>query len=276
MNVIKDLLRKKSTESSAPAVEPDKSPPKPANILEQTVNDALPIPVQLKKTEDQLRLESLQTMAYLEAAREEKGNFCLTLGEGDERTVLLVAPVEGAKAEDLVKSDFGRADYTFAVTRTDYVLLTARGPRRISFSQTDPNPLYQGNELKERNEKVTQDEGKFKRIVDQLAKKGEVHLKNSGYSEYRSEYNGMEDVDVDLSIGIPGSTADRDNFKKNTKREGRAQFSNSNDSGIITDDATPLQAIKNSLNSVQSPLRAKMVDARAQIQSVGAIRQGLE
>lgn len=277
MNVLRDLLRKKSTEPQEPVIEPDKSPPKPENVLEQTVNEALPIPVQLKKTEDQLRQESLRTMGFLEAAREEKGNFCLTLGEGDKRAVLLVAPVKGVKTEDFIKGEDGLADFTFAVTRTDYVLLTAEGPRRISFSQADdPNPLYQGNKLKERNEKATQDEGKFNGIVNQLSKKGQVNLINSGYQEYRSEYNGRESVDVTLSIGIPGSTADQDNFRRRTKREEKDKFSKSNNSGVITDDATSLQAIKNSLDSVQSPLQAKMADTRAQIQSVSAIRQGLK
>lgn len=273
MNILKDLLRGKSTEPQAPVIEPDKPSPKPANALEQTVNEALPVPVQLKKTEDQLRQESLQTMTYLEAARKEKGNFCLTLGEGDERAVLLAAPVEGIKVEDFVKSK-GMPDYTYTATRTDYVLLTAKGPRRISFLQFDPSPLYQeGKLLKSHNDQETQEEGKFRKIIDQLVKKGEVNPRNGKYQEWMS---GNGDVEVTFSIDIPGSTSSSDNFRRHTTCRRENEFVNFNVSGVITDDATPVQALRNSLNSVQSPLQARMASARAQIESVNALKQGLK
>ena len=272
MSSLRDLFQSKPKEPQAPVVEPLKSPPKPANDLEQIAYDAPPVVSQLRKTEDQLRQDALQTMTYLEAAREEKGNFCLTLGGGDKRAILLVAPVEGIKAEDFVKNGQG-AGYTHAVTRTDYVLLTAEGPRRISFSRVDSSPLYSGDKLKTRNNSATLEEERFKGIVDRLVKKGEVDLKYSMYQEWPV---GEGDIDFNLSIGIPGSKSDSDKLHINSRRYKNNDFVNSCISGVITDDVTIAQALKNSLNSVQNPLQARMSDARAQIKSVNTIRQGLK
>ena len=272
MSFLKDWHQLKAKEPQTLVVKPPESPPRPANALEQIVHDVPPVVDQLKKTEDQLRQDALQTMAYLEDARQEKGNFCLTLGEGNKRAVFLIAPVEGIKAEDFVKKG-QEAGYTQAVTRTDYVLLTAEGPRRISFSQVDSSPLYSGDKLKTRNDWATLQKERLKGIVDRLVKKGEVDLKYSMYQEWPF---GDGDIDVNLSIDIPGSKLDSDKFHINTRRYGNKDFVHSSISGIITDDVTPLQALKNSLNSVQSPLQVRIADAQKQIGSVKAIGQSLK
>jgi hypothetical protein len=270
LDSIKSKIQPEKTKPITTPVE--KVSDTPANALEAAVQQAPSVITELKRNEEQLRQEALNTMQIMEAARVDKGNFCVTLGEGDTRAVLLVAPVVGVRAF-VADSEFPEFSHA---TRADYVLLTANGPRRVSF-------FSEGRKFPpEFLEREREEQAKFQEFIDLATSSKDpmgVNLKNSSFK------NSAEDglVSYNLELKKPGSVPDSKTGKQDSIFRVRG-FAGSIDNlpgdghcifGVARDEVAN-QVLKNSLAKVQSPLRSQVESARSQIQTVGVMRQGVK
>lgn len=228
----------------APVAQPQPEAPRPpANELEATVEQAPSVVSELQKTEAQKRQEALATMDMLEAARAEKGNFCVTLGKGEYRALLLVAPTETTASQ----SYYGQPEITKIVS--DYYLLTAKGIRRI------------------RLDKDGESQKALQHAVDSIVKK-QGFLEDSSFTE-----GPLGEGKTRYSLNIPvkdRNTAFFLNFDETRYEEN--EFATITDRKIDPD--APRQALERSLEAVQSPIRAQIEGTRAQIQAINNLRAG--
>ena len=271
-------LKKKATEWGAATDKPETPALPPANALERTVQDAPPVAARLKRTEEQLRREALQTMAIMEAAREDKGIFCLTLGEGESRGVLLVAPIEGVHGTSVSLATAYRSETTYTATRNDYYLLTAKGPRRVSFHTQygwGGDSEEQKKERLEYDKKEQKEEERLRAIIDDAIKGNNPNLKDSSFSEWRDSRGRIE---FTLDLNSTRSMEDSRRLRRHTEFAPgyHDQFKDTAKAAIVTDDNAVKQALQNSLEKVQAPLQARLDSARAQIKSTTTIRDGLK
>jgi len=226
----------------------------PANDLEKIVQEAPPVVAELKDTEARKREEALKTMGVLEAARADKGNFCITLGEGDSRAVLLSAPVEGRTWE----GPRGSQKAIF----TDYFILTRQGPRRVSFA-TESSWLKDDEIRKQQS-----DLSHLKAIIAE-AQKGNPVRPNAYFKEYGTEHKEyeLEINSVGTLSGQPLNEVKRRNYASSSDptMEGSGLVSD------VVDNAKVQEALSKSIEQAQSPVATQLENARNQIQTLQEI-----
>lgn len=213
-------------------------------------------------------------MEIMEAARADKGPFCLTLGEGESRAVLLVAPVEGVEGTSEAPATKYRKAIAYKVKRDDYVLLTANGPRRVSFI-TEESASNKDQYDAERSKKERNEEQRLRRIIDEAIQKGQPNLPDSYFQEYRDA--DRKAVEFTLNIESPDKNP-KNKIRRNTRRmtDEYDVWEGTSNAGIVTDENVVRQALQNSLQKVQAPLNAQLASARSQIKVASSIRDGLK
>lgn len=99
-------------------------------------------PVVSQEQEAQQKLETRkqemgQLMTELETARASKGNFCVTISEGDSRNIVFIEPVEGVQTTSGVDATREMRQ----LKTVDYVFVTKDGFRAVSFfTEAAKNP----------------------------------------------------------------------------------------------------------------------------------------
>ncbi len=250
------------------------APPKPLNQLEKQVTEAPSVVVEAKKTEEQLRSEALHTMEIMEAARADKGNFCLTIGEGEKRALLLVAPIEGNVYKTVSPATKYSPESQHSFTYTDYVVLTGKGPRRVGFRTWIDSPLYVGSEKERGLADEKQSAGEFKSIINECIRTGKVHLKESKYVE---EEIGVQKK-MQLLLKKPGADPKENGIERKTLilTDRTSEFDHTKHVDIITDQTLTEKALSQSLKKVQAPIEAQIAATRGQITATAALRNGLK
>lgn len=258
-----DFFRREKSPVPAPTPPKPAEQPTPLNPLEKQVAEAPPIVAQAKKATEDLKAEALHTMEIMEAARAVKGPFCLTLGEGENRAVLLVAPIEGNVYDAVSPPNENFPERKHRFTYTDYVALTANGPRRFGFKTDVESPLYKGSNKDRLIDSEKKELDKFRRFIDGRLESGNVTVKDANYKEGETEW----------SLYIP--TLDKTNVSRRT-RISKSEFAHSEEVDVITDPTITSKALDLSLKKVQNPLKAQIADARSQINATTAISTGLK
>jgi len=102
-----------------------------AKEVTQVVREAAPTGQLRKEAEEVMNREMLATMAEMEAARGRVGDFCVTIGDGDNRTVILTSPIMLVQ-----KTNEEERDYRIInnVTHALYVFARKDGFRAVNIS----------------------------------------------------------------------------------------------------------------------------------------------
>jgi hypothetical protein len=242
--------------------KPEAAAPPPLGRLESVVATAPNAVGDLQRAKEQRRKEALAQMDYMEAARKEKGNFCVTIGTpGDpKRAVLLVAPREGIQVP-VQAGDRPDPAQDFTGTRTDYIMLTAQGPLRLSFntqSKHDSVVKYDTERLKA-----------LKLNIEQAIKSKNPVIANSSFDAYE----------------VASGTKVENHFRFQTSRGEQIDTAADYDPGhdrpdnhidAVRDEAVVAQAVQASLQMVQAPIQDQLAGVRNQIKAQAAITKALQ
>lgn len=239
--------------------------PQPKTGVETIVQQAPQVLPQLEQVTHQKEAEARQTIDMLEKARAEKGNFCVTLGTGPDRAVVLTAPTT---REWKAEIDSYGAHYKYDETFTDYVLITPKGPRRVSFL----TEVREGN--KEFIGKAQKSMGLLKEALGTAAR-GNGVIERARYWESVFQDNTSMTLDIPRPDRKPTDRTDEERDLYHSTDYKLNGYEGASKVGPITDEAIVEQAVRASLEQTQSPIKAQITQVRGEIGALQGVRKGL-
>lgn len=201
----------------------------------------------------------------LEKARAEKGNFCITLGTGADRIVALTAPTTRAWKTEI---DSYGSHYMYDETYTDYILITSRGPRRVSFL----TEVREGD--KGFIDKAQKSMGLLKEAL-RTAARGNGVIEKATYRESVYQETTSMTLDIPRPDRKPTDRADEERDLYHSADYKLNGYEGASKVGPITDEAVVEQAVRASLEQTQSPIKTQIAQVRGEIGALQGVRKGL-
>ena len=235
-----DTLHPSIARNELPAA-PEPIQDKPLSPIEIRIGNntisAEPVVSLKTRSEEESRKEMLHTMDQLEEAREQIGNFCMTIGSGEDRAVLLTEP------DDSMSNDSEIIE--------KYVVFTAHGPRsitRYTSRRAISSTMFSSRETLTRDEIYGLESYKKFQAVLEKGRRGEgipgkyYELENAGNVVMYMDIMDIADI---RQVGTKG-------------REERV-FSE------LTDESLAATVLQKSIDKVQIPLKTGLQNAQTSI-----------
>lgn len=106
--------------------------PSESSLVIQSLTQEATALMQEERGTPEYTAHALKLMGDLEGAKEKLGAFCVTVGEGDDRAIVLLGPLTAIKKTPLVLDiEPGRQQGTMTTTHQDRVLVNSAGVFRI-------------------------------------------------------------------------------------------------------------------------------------------------
>jgi len=238
---------------------PETSAKTRAEAIVQQAPDVIP---HLQQVTEQKEADARTTIEMLEKARADKGNFCVTLGTGEKRAVILVTPLEGRTVQK--KDQHLDTDYDCK----DYYLITPHGPRRISLV----------SEFRSGVEQVAKDDKKYLAGLElalENAVKGNGVIEAAEFNDYGVSSTGTHEMS--LKMPVPTMFGGKEKEKIYISSNYRDDQYKKDEYRIapVREEAVIEQAVKASLEQTQSPIQIQIANARGEIAAMQGVRKGL-
>jgi len=233
-----------------------------AQGVKKVVQEANPTKLKEQQAKEQLRREMLATMTEMELARERVGQYCVTIGDGSTRAVLLVGPQTLIDHISGIGSDYrSESDITHRV----YVFATQDGFRALNYTTDVNNQVVEG--LSSTGPLSPEKVAAIKKKSEEWVASGR---KQEG--EMRSFINRAIDGK------LPEEAEPRLKLYESTqslvidKRRDPYCYGDTKALQVVTDGSFVMQALSSSIKEVQQGHQSSLDRAAQAVQTAGSVR----
>lgn len=236
-----------------------------AKQVKKTVQEADPTKQLEQQAKEKMRDEMRATMAEMESARDRVGSYCVTIGDGDKRAVMLAEPMTLVDHSSGIGADH-RA--TSDITHRLYVYATEDGFRAMNFTTGVSNEVVEPLSGKTLS---TQQIEAIKQQSRDWAQRG-LSQERQMLDMLRQAKNGKVGEDVRTKLELyrsPYSTSNID------ERRDPYCFGYTQQISGVSDGAFVMEALNTSIKATQERHQVGLNAASNTTQMAGEVRGGL-